>query len=544
MTAAMALPEHSNFGRARWALTLTGLGLFVAAVVALSGPGRIDIVDGQTRFEAGRSLVEQGDTAIRDPRVYFSRFPGRAGLDFTLYRFPQTAIAAAAIVISDATGPVSEARRHFLFTLHGAVACGLIAVLFAVHFRRRGMTPRAAVGWAAAGIFCSPCWYYGTSTFDDILGATCVVAALVSAARAGSDVGYLRVAAVGLLLGLAFNCKPPLAVFLLPALALADNRALSRPARIARAGLMTGGVALGVFGCWAYDRYKFPPEIKATHGPLLERYPPIYFGNPAEALLDFVAGPSSGSLWYFPPVILCLCGMLWLWRRGDRCLVLAGGLAAGIFVGFLSLMTFYKGDPAWGPRYLTPLFAAGWLVAPYGAAVVGRRWTKVLIALGVVVQVLGLAVEPQRLYVEQRAPSDFYMISPWLHFNRKLAHLPNRPREVYEAVTAAPAPAFTPAPTPTFAPPSVEMLLGPGEEGPQVVARYQIYSGLRFWWASLPHLPLAERPVAVGPTVAVLGAAAAFGFLLTACGLKGRRATPVAPNPDQRNRHGRRCPYG
>jgi hypothetical protein len=519
----MALPEHSNFGRARWALTLTGLGLFVAAVVALSGPGRIDIVDGQTRFEAGRSLVEQGDTAIRDPRVYFSRLPGRDGLDFTLYRFPQTAIAAAAIVISDATGPVSEARRHFLFTLHGAVACGLIAVLFAVHFRRRGMTPRAAVGWAAAGIFCSPCWYYGTSTFDDILGATCVVAALVSAARAGSDVGYLRVAAVGLLLGLAFNCKPPLAVFLLPALALADNRALGRPARIARAGLMTGGVALGVFGCWAYDRYKFPPEIKATHGPLLERYPPIYFGNPAEALLDFVAGPSSGSLWYFPPVILCLCGMLWLWRRGDRCLVLAGGLAAGIFVGFLSLMTFYKGDPAWGPRYLTPLFAAGWLVAPYGAAVVGRRWTKVLIALGVVVQVLGLAVEPQRLYVEQRAPSDFYMISPWLHFNRKLAHLPNRPREVYEAVTAAPAPAFAPAPTPTFAPPSVEMLLGPGEEGPQVVARYQIYSGLRFWWATFPHLPPAQRPIDLTSATCVLGGMMVAGLGLLAVGLRAPR---------------------
>src|SRR5215212_5744548 len=127
MTPETDPPGSPNPGRTRWALALAVFG-----VVALTGPGRIDIVDGQTRFEAGRSLVEHGDTALRDPRVQFSRFPGRDGLDFSLYRFPQIVVAAAAVLVADATGPASEGRRHFVFSLHGAVVCGLLAVLYAV----------------------------------------------------------------------------------------------------------------------------------------------------------------------------------------------------------------------------------------------------------------------------------------------------------------------------------------------------------------------------------------------------------------------------
>ena len=74
MTPETDHPANPGPGRARWALTLVGLALFVFAVVALTAPGRIDIEDGQTRFEAGRSLIEHGDTAIRDPRLVWFRF--------------------------------------------------------------------------------------------------------------------------------------------------------------------------------------------------------------------------------------------------------------------------------------------------------------------------------------------------------------------------------------------------------------------------------------------------------------------------------------
>ena len=76
---------------ARWWIARAGLFLTMFAVVALSGPGRIDIVDGQTRYEVARSLVEHGDSIIRDPNVWFAVFPGRDGLRYTKYRLPQSA---------------------------------------------------------------------------------------------------------------------------------------------------------------------------------------------------------------------------------------------------------------------------------------------------------------------------------------------------------------------------------------------------------------------------------------------------------------------
>src|SRR5438552_6493980 len=90
--------------RGWWALALAGQFVFVFAAVALSGPGRIDIVDGQTRYEVARSLVAHGDSVIRDQRVCFWVFPGRADQRYTPYRFPQSVLGAGAIALADATG--------------------------------------------------------------------------------------------------------------------------------------------------------------------------------------------------------------------------------------------------------------------------------------------------------------------------------------------------------------------------------------------------------------------------------------------------------
>ncbi len=69
-----------------WWIARAGLFLTVLSVVVLSGPGRIDVVDGQTRYEVARSLVEHGDSTIRDPNVWFAVFPGRDGL--SLHQVP------------------------------------------------------------------------------------------------------------------------------------------------------------------------------------------------------------------------------------------------------------------------------------------------------------------------------------------------------------------------------------------------------------------------------------------------------------------------
>ena len=81
------------------ATTRSAIGLAVAvfAGVALSGPGRVDIVDGQTRYEVSRSIVDHGDSVIRNPEVWFGVFPGRNGQRYTYYRFPQSLAGVAAV---------------------------------------------------------------------------------------------------------------------------------------------------------------------------------------------------------------------------------------------------------------------------------------------------------------------------------------------------------------------------------------------------------------------------------------------------------------
>src|SRR5205814_1364161 len=146
----------------RWCCALAGLFLATFAVLGLTTPGRIDIIDGQGRYEIARSLYEHGDAVVRDPDLWFPIAPGRDGKPFTSSPLPHSLLAGPALWLADRPGPISEARRHFAFALIAPLAGAALAVAYAVAFRRRGMSPRAALAWAAAGVFCTPVWFYST----------------------------------------------------------------------------------------------------------------------------------------------------------------------------------------------------------------------------------------------------------------------------------------------------------------------------------------------------------------------------------------------
>src|SRR5439155_13190040 len=108
-----------------------------------------------------------------------------------------------------------------------ALVCALLAVGYALWFRGVGLAPGAAVLWSLGGVFCTPSWFYGTSTFDDILGTAAVVGAVCVAFLTRRRLPLLGAAAAGLLLGVAFNCKEPLGIFVFAV--LAANRDRGRP---------------------------------------------------------------------------------------------------------------------------------------------------------------------------------------------------------------------------------------------------------------------------------------------------------------------------
>jgi hypothetical protein len=505
----------------RWWIAQAGLFLTVFAMVALSGPGRIDIVDGQTRYEVARSLVDHGDLVIRDPDVWFAVFPGRDGRLYTKYRFPQSVMGVGAVLAADKTGSISEARRHFFFVLTSAVACAMLAVTYALVFRRLGYRPAVALLWAMGGIFCTPSWFYGTSTFDDILGSAAVVGAVAIALtyrqshpRAGGIIA-------GLALGLAFNCKEPLGIFILPVLAAVYNPDLDRRSQWSRLVVVAGLLAVGIAVHKGYDLYKFPPGSTADHAEIMKKYSPVWSGTPEIALLAMLFSLGTGVLYYNPPIVLCLFGLVTWWNR-ERLFCQALIVAILVFVIFISLLTFFKGDPTWGPRYLTPIFAVLWIVAPSSSQRL-HRWIVVgVLGLGLIVQLCALCVDPHRLYIEKGLPSSFYLTNPGLYFHPAISHLVNRPREIAEVIEDrwCRADYYSPSPAPTFAFPVIDLVA----KGPVAIRKYHILNSFRFWWASFQYLEPSLRPIDINQSVAFLILILLIGLLLQFLAIYTRRS--------------------
>lgn len=498
-----------------WLLSLFGLFLLVAAVVSLSGPGRLDILDGYPRYEVGRSLVEHGDVIVRNDEVSFCVLPGRNGQRYSSYRLPQSVAAVPALWLADATGPCTEERRQFFFVLIGAAACGILAVFYALWFRELGQSPASAIGWAVAGIFCTPNWFYGTSVFDDILGSATVVASLVLAWFGRRRWPRLFAFLAGLAVGAAFNCKQPLGLFVLPVLATTVRPDESWRQSWPRIALVLAGLSVGLLIYEGYEWYKFPPGSTEEHARLLKDYVPTFPGNPLAGVLGQLFSPAAGAFWYCPPLVLCLIGLP-IWLRRHRLFTGALALCCGGVLIFFSCLVYFKGDPSWGPRYLTPVFAALWVFAP-AAAALNRLRTGCLLALGLLVQLLALSVEPYRLYIELRLPATFYHGEPWIYFYPQCAHLLNRPREILEIVgdDGRGAEVFSPCHRPTEPPPFLHCM----DRGPAAVRKYHFLNSFRPWWVSQRYLPLEQRPIALGETVLLLVAVAAVGVVCMSLGL-------------------------
>ncbi|HWG44487.1 MAG TPA: hypothetical protein VN688_17035 [Gemmataceae bacterium] len=517
-TNGSAAEDARGFWRG-WLPALLGQFLFVVAVVSLSGPGRLDIIDGQPRYEVARSLVEHGDTVIRNPEVTFCVLPGRNGQRYSCYRLPQSLAGVVAIWSADATGPRDEMRRQFFFVLTSAVACGILATFYALWFRRLGYRPISAISWSLGGIFCTPCWFYGTSVFDDILGTTAVVMALTLAWYGRQSKPRLFAGLAGLALGLAFNCKQPLGLFLLPVLALTVKQGETWRSRLPRMALVLMGLGVGLLAYKSYEWYKFPPGSTAEHARLLAQYVPAFPGNPLAGFLGLLLSPGAGAFWYCPTLLLSLLGLR-TWLREYRLFTQALLVACAGFTAFLCCLVFFKGDLSWGPRYLTLIFAVFWVFVPAAVNAHGWRPARLLLGLGLFVQLLGLSVDYHRLYVELRFPSGFYQGHPWIYFHPRAAHLVNRPREIWEILTETQsAIAYSPTDPPTAAMPCPEFF----ERGPEAVRKYRCFSSFRPWWASMTFLSPHERPVDLGSTAVLLLALAASGLVLMGIGC-GRRA--------------------
>jgi hypothetical protein len=210
-------------------------------------------------------------------------------------------------------------------------------------------------------------------------------------------------------------------------------------------------------------------------------------------------------------VVLGLIGLA-VWKRTEPWMCRGFLAAAGVFLVFIAALAFAKGDPSWGPRYLTPVCALLWLFVPTAVACTARGIVVGLLAAGFLVQLLALSVEPARLYIERGLPSAFGNFYPEAYFHLEVAHLLNRPREIVDIARAGGGDAFTPAPTPTYAFPIIDELYrmngrpgeGDADAGRLAIHHYAVLNTFRPWWLSQRWLPPEERPVALGATLVLL----------------------------------------
>ena len=345
-----------------------------------------------------RSLLEHGDVVIRDPDVWYPILPGPDGKTYTNYRLPHSLLGVPALALADLCGPPSEARRHFYFVLLRAVGWGGAGGSVRGLVRRPRLL--AALGRLMGG-------------GRHLLHAELVLLHQHVRRHLRGDDGGARPD-----LGLA---EPRARVDHLGVAGRVGDRerrstgnrhwpsTCCRRWRRRGAGRSIGPEwlrslaesRLGSSFTKPYEWLRFPPGYER---PAIKYNPPIWNATPLAAAVALIVSPSCGAIWYCPPVVLGFAGLMRS-LRSKRCWALSVLIACGGFFASICLLAFFKGNIAWGPRYLTPVFAVLWLFTPSAAAVAGRFRTGLVLGLGIHCPTAGAGDRPASRLHRQQCPA-------------------------------------------------------------------------------------------------------------------------------------------
>jgi hypothetical protein len=158
---------------------------------------------------------------------------------------------------------------------------------------------------------------------------------------------------------------------------------------------------LGLFPFIAIDMWfswvRFSSVTATGHDETLFGYPP-WIGAPG-----LIVSPGKGLVWYCPTIFLLVFAGRAFYRRYGALSLAIIAMVAG-FVALYSNVTFWHGDPAWGPRYMYPVVP--FLTLPLGELLQHRfrRQTLVLAISALVVlgsfsiQFAAISVSPWRTW--------------------------------------------------------------------------------------------------------------------------------------------------
>ncbi len=502
-------------------MTALGLFLVVSAVYALSGPGRIDIIDGQLRYEVALNLLNGGRPEIRDPVLRFASLPGRDGSVYSFYNAGASLAGLPLLWLGQVAHRNQETPR-FMFSLTSALFGGLVAAALYVFYRTLGVEGGAALGWVAVNAFGTLIWPLATSTFDQAQHAALILIAVgLGRGSAKRDSKWLAFAA-GLPAAALLNYQESYAL-VVPALALSTLE-WNRESGVARGsygryGCFLVAAGLGLAGWLAFNAVRFGNPMFFVGKLPREGHPAgSLFGDPAAGFLSLLFSPGKSILLYSPIVVLGFLGARALWKK-DPVLVLTLVTVSTIHLMFVSALRFFGSDWAWGPRYLVPLLPLWALGFPFlRTSTIRRSVCSAVVGLGILVQLLALSVDHQRFFFERGLPPFFWATDAWFYFRESA--LLARPGEILVSLrdgVPEEARRFAPSPYPdalTYA------IAGPSRRGlpPSWMRQFQVFYLPRPWPLWMRAIRADHRPVALGPTILGLVAGGTVGLGLIYCG--------------------------
>lgn len=110
--------------------------------------------------------------------------------------------------------------------------------------------------------------------------------------------------------------------------------------------------------------------------------------------------PGKGLLWYCPTIFLLAFAGPWFYRRYSAMTIGIAAMTVSFFILY-GYVTFWHGDPAWGPRYVYPVVP--FLTLPLGELLKRMRRispvtlvSSLVIAASLIIQVSAVSVSPWR----------------------------------------------------------------------------------------------------------------------------------------------------
>jgi hypothetical protein len=382
--------------------TARRIALAAFLVYAVTGGGRVVGSDELAMLELDQALLHGGIAVPEgatmqgpDGRFYTKNAAGEAIAALPLVALSEAAASAAHLPPPRRTLAVRFGASFF----NALVTAALLGAFYALA-RALDVTPGGALGATALLGFTTPVWVYAKSFMAEPLQALGLLLALGGAALGGRARRAGWLAGLGVLLAVSAKLSMlPLALVCLMPLVGAPAATWAGPAL---------GLAVALAGHAAYDVARFGTPWETGYGAQasLSAYTtPMLVG-----LYGLLLSSGKGVAWFAPALWLAPAGFTarargrrgtgaprTRWRElgpAARACWTVGALW-GLALLLYSRFQHWAGDGSFGPRYLVPVLAPGFLLVAFALQRAGRVRRALAWALGLaglLVQLGGVAI--------------------------------------------------------------------------------------------------------------------------------------------------------